>query len=523
MSNVSRKKRPIFFCFVILVLMLITGCRSGKINVEKKAPSPESLGALIHTQDGIILGAENGKTWAWKGIPFAKPPVGDLRWKAPEDPEPWTGVMHTKEFKSSCPQFDGNLTGKQSVIGDENCLYLNVWRPQTQEQDLPVYFWIHGGGNSVGSAAQYEGNNIAGKSNMVVVTIQYRLGPLGWFTFPDLREGKSVLDDSGNYGTLDMIKALKWVQQNITAFGGNPDNVTIAGESAGGLNVYTMVISQLTKGLFSKAMVQSGGFWTTPMEAANADGQKVLERLLELDAKPKIERSEVGEYLRGKSVEEIFDTYTPGAFGIIFGRLGAYLDGNVLPKDGIEALSNPDTYRQVPIIVGANKEETKFFNFSSYKKASARAYQEDMLKQSAAWIEGGVDKPVGFMLANDNQPPIFAYQLNYGAYSESGYNAWPNEATSIKFGACHVLDIPLFWSQYPFLPLFQGIFRPNNKAGYNALSDAMMGYVAQFAHTGNPGTVNGVTWERWHIESNQPKRILFDANAAEAIITMSNQ
>jgi carboxylesterase type B len=146
-----------------------------------------------------------------------------------------------------------------------------------------------------------------------------------------------------------------------------------------------------------------------------------------------------------------------------------------------------------------------------------------MLKQSAAWIEGGVDKPVGLMLANDHQPPIFAYQLDYGAYSESGYNAWPNEATAIKFGACHVLDIPLFWSQYPFLPLFQGIFRPDNQTGYNALSDAMMGYVAQFAHAGNPGTVNGVAWEPWQVESKQPNRIVFNANATEAIITMSNQ
>ena len=158
----------------------------------------------VQTLYGPVVGFEDGAdAWVWKAIPYAQPPVAKLRWRAPIDPDPWSRPRAETEFCSECPQYD--IGG--DVFGDEDCLYLNVWRPQSDETGLPVYFWIHGGGNSGGSASNdaYNGANIASRSDLVVVTVNYRLGPLGWFTHPSLRsgEGDHELDDSGNYGTLD--------------------------------------------------------------------------------------------------------------------------------------------------------------------------------------------------------------------------------------------------------------------------------------------------------------------------------
>jgi para-nitrobenzyl esterase len=190
-----------------------------------------------------ISDADN--TWAWKGVPYAKAPVGELRWKAPQDPDPWHDVMQAKDECEPCTQLitGVDLIRTGTTEGSEDCLYLNIWRPRSQEDNLPVYVWIPGGSNNIGKTANYNGAAIAGRSNVVVVVIQYRLGPLGWFTHPALRHGNS-LDDSGNFGTLDSIKALERIRDNIEAFGGDPDNVIIAGESAGAHNVMNLAKNQ---------------------------------------------------------------------------------------------------------------------------------------------------------------------------------------------------------------------------------------------------------------------------------------
>ena len=210
---------------------------------------------------GIVTGAD---TRAWLGIPYAEPPVGELRWTSPQDLQPWDGILIADEFCSGCTQYGGYFTYMDpntygELVGSEDCLCLNIWRPATEEDDLPVFFWIHGGGNSIGEAGLgvYDGANMAHNSNVIVVTVNYRLGPFGWFNHSALRTG-DALDDSGNFGTLDVIKALEWVSKNISHFGGNPDNVTIAGQSAGGYNVLSLMLSPLAEGLFHRAVVQSG-------------------------------------------------------------------------------------------------------------------------------------------------------------------------------------------------------------------------------------------------------------------------
>jgi len=218
-------------------------------------PAETDSPLVRETTYGKIKGKYAGdRAYAWLGIPFAEPPVGELRWKSPRDPAPWEGVLETSDYCSDCMQESGISSGSDpedfgNPIGAEDCLCLNIWRPKSDRTDLPVFFWIHGGANTSGSGSVvlYDGTNFAVSQEFIVVTTNYRLGPFGWFFHEKLANGINAKDDSGNYGTLDIFKALEWVHDNIAAFGGDPDNVTIAGESAGGWNVQSLLVSPLSR------------------------------------------------------------------------------------------------------------------------------------------------------------------------------------------------------------------------------------------------------------------------------------
>jgi para-nitrobenzyl esterase len=534
-----------------------------------------TIGIALAGQSPTVVKTEYGKvegiydannTLAWKGIPFAKPPVGDLRWKKPDDPESWGGVKQTLEFCDKCPQYSGAAFGNQ-IIGNEDCLYLNVWRPDSNEDNLPVYFWIHGGGNSVWSSSEsmLNGANLADKGNLIVVTTNYRLGPLGWFTHPVLRKGNkgSTLSDSGNYGTLDILIALKWVRENIEAFGGNPQNVTIAGESAGAMNVFSMLLSPLAAGRFHKAIAQSGGpFPTSSVEEGESSADRVITALMEQDGivREGMRKNQIADYLRSKTAEDILLTYTSDAFGMLdvfspdpmFRNI--FRDGTVIPTGLFSGTTFPSAlvsgeYNKVPIIIGTNKEEHKLFlawDYSSY--GSECNYQWAAEQWTAALWDPIVDF-VAPTLALYQSGEVYAYRFNYGAYNYEpidctpiGFNAWPGPISLLEgwnpallYGASHVLDIPFFFGNFDFFGLEDFIFRypgsicgPANNQGFEALSDAMIAYVAQFARTGDPNCTGGELWEPWpEPESFWPpwpgKRILFDADATEVLIEMSEE
>jgi para-nitrobenzyl esterase len=233
------------------------------------------------TRFGPVVGLEDPGTgtYAWKGIPFAKAPSGDLRWKAPVDPDtsPF-GIKATQAFGNACVQYGriygpgSNNTYDQTIattlnqaVGSEDCLYLNVWRPATGEANLPVIVFIHGGSDVSGYTADpvYDGAALAKAANAVVVTANYRVGIFGWLNLPQLKDGSSAADDSGNFGILDSIKALQYVNANIGSFGGDAGNVTLMGQSAGAINVYAILTSPLMVSanpkLFHKVVPLSGG------------------------------------------------------------------------------------------------------------------------------------------------------------------------------------------------------------------------------------------------------------------------
>ena len=227
------------------------------------AQSPRAL-----TESGAISGVHESGLNVYKGIPFAAPPVGDLRWRPPAHVASWTGTRKADAFAPACMQTGVSMPGETPPAVSEDCLYLNIWTPAKNGQaKLPVIVWIYGGGYINGSASMplYWGDKLAHKG-VIVVTIAYRLGPLGFLAHPELTR-ESPHHSSGNYGLMDQIAALEWIQKDIAAFGGDPKNVTIAGQSSGSMSVSMLMASPLAKGLFQRAIGESGGLFE-PLQLA---------------------------------------------------------------------------------------------------------------------------------------------------------------------------------------------------------------------------------------------------------------
>jgi carboxylesterase type B len=219
-----------------------------------------SVAAAVKVEGGLIEGIAEAGITVYKGIPFAAPPTGNLRWRPPQPVKSWDSVLKVDHFAPACPQVPLPIPIFPKVETSEDCLYLNVWTPaQSPGENLPVMVWIYGGGFALGATSTplYSGEQLA-KMGVIVVSIAYRVGPLGFLAHPDLT-AESPRKVSGNYGLLDQIAALEWVQRNIKAFGGNPGGVTIFGESAGGISVSMLAASPLAKGLFQRAICESGG------------------------------------------------------------------------------------------------------------------------------------------------------------------------------------------------------------------------------------------------------------------------
>jgi para-nitrobenzyl esterase len=302
-------------------------------------------GPIAETTAGRIEGTLTDGIATFQGVPYAAPPVGTLRFRPPQPPEPWTDVRETREYGPSCPQPPDRpmgWNGEPSV--DEDCLYLNVWTPAIDDRERPVMFWIHGGGYAIGSGSWplYDGTKLARRGDVVVVTVNHRLGPLGYLHLADALGEEFAT--SGNNGQLDLIRALEWVRDNIASFGGDADNVTVFGESGGGAKITTLLAMPSASGLFHRAAIQSGpGLRASKPDAANAAAKKLLDALGvstldELQALP-------AERFVGASGNGI------GPMGY-----GPVVDGVVLPRNPYRALGE-GTAIDVPVIVGVNRDE----------------------------------------------------------------------------------------------------------------------------------------------------------------------
>jgi para-nitrobenzyl esterase len=315
--------------------------------------------AIVRTEYGAVQGADSeGGGLEFLGIPYARPPVGDLRWRAPEDPDCWDGARSATEWAEACLQRSYDITQSpptSEVLGSEDCLYLNVWTPAAAGATRPVLVFIHGGGNQQGSARDealttrmYEGRLLSQAADAVVVSIQYRLGLFGFLSDPSLRDGEG---HAGNYALLDQIRALRWVRRNIAGFGGDPTRVLVFGQSAGGLDVCMLLASPLAAGLFARALIQSGGcivLTAAEQEARSAEWITAVG----CDG-----AANVAACLRGLDGNALLEPVEPPELnGITNLKFIPSVDGWAIPEPPVE-LFRRGAHNRVPVIIGTNSEE----------------------------------------------------------------------------------------------------------------------------------------------------------------------
>lgn len=496
-------------CLLITALACLLGaCSDG---ADRYSMALVDLGPEVSVSSGPILGwdSERADTWEWLGIPFASAPTGDLRWRAAQPPTAWTEPLVTQAFAPECPHFEffGNY------VGQEDCLYLNVWRPRTQERDLPVMFWVHGGGNNTGSAnwPVYNGARLAEQANIVVVTIQYRLGPLGWLYHPSLQDG-DIDDNTGNFGTLDIIAALQWVQDNISRFGGDTAAVTVAGESAGGANILSLMLSQRSQDLFQQAIVQSAGGSVTSTADAGRSAENFVQAMADVyrDGQLPEPGAPTAEFLRGLSAQQIKQA-DPGGERI-FG------DGELIPAAGYALFDSGNFPMKVPLLIGTNKDEYKLYtnpvgynvmpDASPELRAAAGRYISDM------WRVNGADDIATRLRDLADFPDIYVYRFNWGSPDAEGNSPLPHPFGPTG-GAHHGAEMPFMfgnWDTFLVDAYRDLLFNEDNEASRQTMSRVMVDYWGSFIHQGNPNGGNLPAWSPW---SNTPggfKAIVLDVN-----------
>jgi para-nitrobenzyl esterase len=530
--STKNQSRPFWkpaFCRLAIVAVSLAGVltlmRSALVDAKDaraETKRADSMGVLkvcaepVQIETGLVRGLIVGNAddiQLYRGIPYAAPPVGELRWRPPQPAQQWQGVRECFAFGAAAPQHPvalGTMFPGMTLQAktNEDCLYLNVWAPARRgSEPLPVMVWIHGGGYVFGADSQglYDGANLA-RRGVIVVGMNYRLGPLGFLAHPQLT-AESPHAASGNYGILDQVEALKWVQRNIGAFGGDPARVTIFGESAGGNSVYALLMSPLAKGLFQRAIAQSGATLTfahikqshygyRPAEAAGVEfakkcgaaegpGQLAALRAMSADALLKA----TAGFDAPRSLEFRSDRL----------RFGPVVDGWVIPDDPM-TLFEKGRVNGVPLIVGANADEGSLFTMSTPLPKRAEEYQELLEKSFGKSAAAGIASlyPASHLrqsVADLMGDYLFVAPCRYVARTmQQAKNpvylyhfAHPTPGPMGKLlGAHHGAEIVFAFDNLQLAPKYS----PADAH----IRDAMIGYWVQFAATGNPNKSGLPEW-----------------------------
>lgn len=546
-------------------LLLLTACGGG----DSSDPVPQDGPMVRLTSAGKIEGVDDSAqsgTYFWKGIPFAQPPVGDLRWAPPVDPQAWDGVLSTKSFGHSCAQGGRYFSpapndapyglavrdGFGKPVGDEDCLTLNIWRPAGTDQQLPVIVFIYGGSNISGYSADpiYDGQALAKRANAVVVTLNYRVGMLGWLDLPQLKTGHAEAD-SGNFALLDQLQALKFVKANIDQFGGDAGNVTVMGQSAGAVNVWALLVSPLSTGLMHKAVPLSGGVANATRPVAQTYSKALLNAIVVADGKATSAAeaetwiatqtdAQIASYLRGLSADQLLTTMLANPQ---LGNSPAPIeDGSVVPVNSIAALA-AGQHSQLPLLVGNTKDEGTLFasQFGALTGSGVSGFKPNDYERFTLQYQFNPDAPGSLSEADLISAPylpvtavpfgwnalsafatnliftgpivpqlnsLSAQQMAQTWYYRFDWNKAPAPFDTV-YGATHALDLPFLLGNFGTSAL-SFAYGTANQPGREALSGAMMDSLAAFARTGNPNHAGlGVAWPNW------PGKIVFDASLTQ--------
>ena len=500
---------------------LLTACQS---NETSKSVKSENTGVIRTTQFGKVKGKDEGKVLTWYGIPYGGDVSGTKRWTAPSDPEKWSGTKDTTKAGTVAIQFNN---GK--VIGEENALNLDIYRPDNSSKNLPVMVYIHGGNNQTGQSSEISGKSFAEKYNVIFVSVNYRLGALGFNPLNAIKTG-SAEEKSGNYALLDIAKSLDWVRENISEFGGDSKNVTLSGFSAGGRDVMASLISPIFKGKYDKAISFSGGM-TTSDEAASQEvfAQAIAPLVVEDGIKSTEEEAiqwlltdsnDVKDYL-----QKVDATRLSKLMGNAMIRMSAfphlYTDGTVIPKEGF----NTSNYNDVPLLNVTGSHEFSLFSRSD-------PYFADALQSGEIDTNSEIKAQYDFVNNYGGQLYNLANVKNSNEkLKANGYKS-PIYSTEIKFGE----DESVVGTKMAPLSAFHGVFVPlldknsqnyttlvgeaYQSTGAKALSNDFQSYIYNFLKNGNPNGKGLTKWDSW-TDSN--KVLTLNATKEEASAEMISQ
>ena len=480
---------------------------------------------IVETTSGISNGIVKKGVITWHDLPYAEPPIEELRWKAPRDFSKKNNVIKDKDnnFCVQRPSSLGGAGGEGNFVGTEDCLYLDIRKPVNSHENLPVMFWIHGGGNTSGLKDIYDFSGLVKNENVIVVSINYRLGPFGWFSHPSIQNFQRGLDETSNFGTLDIIKALEWVNKNIHKFGGDKNNITIFGESAGGHNVLSLLVAPQAEGLFHKAISQSGYTTSVSYEIAHKtkhenisyiNSNEIIEDIINVPSSLEEVRNKI---LRMPS----YDFYSYYSKDDLREIPLLTNDGIVIPKDGLyEALKNPIN-SSIPVIAGSNRDEVKLwigtalyfiqpeysfigsiFGIPKIKIVNKDAFEAFNYYRSSAWQLRGVVEPLNnlYVAGAEN---LYAYR-----YDWDDHRRRPIADFKKIIGAAHATEIPLIAGNNKLVGNYGFIIYPNGPSK-KYTSKNMMRFWANFARTGKPGTsTNNIEWVNYLKNKNQNAMIL---------------
>jgi len=499
---------------LLLVWCTVVSCLAlpASYGAERHTAAPGSAhtqpGPVIDAPAGRIEGQAEGDLRVFKGIPYALPPVGEARWKPPRPMPRWTGTREAIEFPAACFQTKpklSNLYTRDPMPMSEDCLALNIWTP-SNAHDAPVFFWIYGGALAGGASSEpmYDGSRLAAQG-VVVVTINYRLGALGWLAHPEL-SAESPLGVSGNYGLLDQIEALQWVRRNIRSFGGNPSNVTIAGESAGALSVMYLMAAPGARGLFGKAIAESAYMISTPELKQRKFGSMPAEESgTRLGAALQAPNLAALRAMDAGALTEAAPTAGYAPWGTV--------DGHVLPRQLVDVFDSGEQ-APVPLLTGFNSGEIRSLMVLAPRPPANAAEYESIVRDRYLDL---ADQFLRLYPSTDMKESILAA-------TRDGLYGWTSERLVRKQAALGVMSFLYFFDHgYPAadtaglhafhaseLPYVFGTFdrtprlwpKVPSTPQETKLSDAMIGYWSSFTRTGRPQAPGEPDWPAFGAEGN---------------------